>query len=170
MFKELCIKDTPHLRFVRQGLFNPDYELTDGNGLYGVLSYRWFARRQATAYTAAHKWLFDSHLFFSKTISIMDETGAMIGLAEREFFSRIYTLNLKSGFRAIFRRPSIFSRQYIWEAEGYGRLITLENNFPFGLDNDVYIEQTQAPATVIPLLIFLGMHLSVYRRGRRAAR
>ena len=169
MFKELCIKDAPHLWFVRRGLFNREYELTDRTHLYGKLSYQWLSRREAVAQTATQKWSFNLAIF-SRTLTITDETGAIIGEAEREYFSRTYTLNLKSGFRARFHRPSIFSREHIWESEGYGKIATLENNFPFSLDNDVYIEPSQAPPTVIPLLIFLGMHLAVYRRGRRAAR
>lgn len=170
MFKELNINDAPRMWFTRRGFFTREYDLTDHNDVYGTLSYDWLTRRKAFAQTAKQKWAFGFWSMFSRTLTITDEAGAIVGEAEREYFSRTYTLNLKSGFRARFFRPSFFSREYIWESEGYGRLVTLENNFPFALDNDVIIEPNQAPASIIPLLIFFGMHLSIYRRGRRAVR
>ncbi|MFD2872059.1 hypothetical protein ACFS5N_06250 [Mucilaginibacter ximonensis] len=170
MFKELCIKHTPHLWFTRSGWFATEYQLTDGTDIYGVLNYEWFSRNQCDAQTAAHQWHFSFWSLFSRELTITDGNGEVIGSAERELFSNTYTLNLKSGFRARFYRPSIFSRRYLCESEGYGPLITIENNFPFGLNNDVYIEESQAPASVIPLLIFFGMHLTIYRRGRRKRR
>lgn len=170
MFNELNIKDTPHLWFVRRGFFTREYDLTDRTEIYGTLTYDWLTRREATAQTVGHRWAFGFWSIFSRTLTITDETGTIIGEATREYLSRTYTLTLKSGFRARFYRPSFFSREYIWESEGYGKMVTLENNFPFALDNDVIIAPNQAPASIIPLLIFFGMHLSIYRRGRRAVR
>lgn len=159
----------PHLWFVRRGLFDRECELTDHTHLYGKLTYQWLGRRIAVAETAADKWSFKFLSIFPKTLIITNETGAIVGEAKKEYFSRVYTLNLKSGFRARFHRLSIFSREHIWESEGYGKIVTLKNGFPFALANDIYIEPSQTPVKVIPLLIFLGMHLAFYRRGRRAA-
>lgn len=58
MFKELCVKHTPHLWFTRSGWFGREYQLTDRTDIYGLLSYEWFSRNQSDAQTAAHQWHF----------------------------------------------------------------------------------------------------------------
>jgi hypothetical protein len=169
MYKELDSKQVNQLSVIRHGWWGPRYELTDGNNSYGNLSYQGISKRYATVETAAGKWTFSFAALFDRSILITDEKGMVIGESTRDFFSRTRTLKLQSGFTADFYRPSIWSRQYVWQSVGYGKIMTITNRFPFTLTTGVYIEQTQTPAHIIPLLIFLGTHLTILRRRKRAA-
>jgi hypothetical protein len=169
MYDLLDTKKTNELCLVRHGWFSPEYELT-GNaaGSYGKLSYNSLSRRKATAVTAACSWTFKRESFFSRTILIIDQNGVTIGEATRDFFSRRTILTMQTGFRAEFYRPSIWSREYIWESEGYGKVLHI--NCPLlSLKRTVFIDQSMTPAALIPLLIFLGAHLTILRKRRRAA-
>jgi hypothetical protein len=168
MYSQLDTKKTNELFLVRAGLFNPEYLLTDNISDYGKMNFRWFPRVIATAVTAANTWVFKREGGLSRTVLITDTTGATVGKATREIFSRITVLSLQTGFMAKFYRPSIWSRQHVWESDGYGRIIHFRCN-PFGFKNTVYIDQSMAPVSVIPLLIFFGSYLTTLQRRKRAA-
>jgi hypothetical protein len=169
MYKVFDPKQTNQLFLLRNGWLDPNYELTDKTFNYGRLSYNWLSRRTAAAESAEHNWLFKLGFIFSRSITITDENGALIGETYRPFLSRTTTLTLQSGFRADFYRPYFLSREYVWEAEGYGIVLRMKS-YPFLFKDDIYIEQSMTPPAFIPLLIFLGAHLNILRRRRRAAR
>ncbi len=169
MYTTLDTKKTNELLLVRRGWFNPEYELTDNTDSYGKMNYRWFPKVMATATTAASTWGFRREGGLSRTILIIDQTGAVIGKATREIFSRITVLSLQTGFMAKFYRPSIWSREHVWESDGYGKIMHFRCN-PFRFTTTIAIDQSMAPASVIPLLIFFGSYLITLRRRQRAAR
>jgi hypothetical protein len=169
MYTTLDPKQTDQLLLVRHGWFSPEYELTDNTFSYGKLSYSGLSRRRAVAISATNTWLFSYEQLFSRTILITDQTGAIIGRSTREMFNWRRTLVLETSFQADFYRPFLFSREYIWESKDYGTVLRMWN-YPFNLRNKIKIEQTMIPATLILLLMFLGSHLTILRRRRRAAR
>jgi hypothetical protein len=168
MYQELDTTKTNELSLLRHGWWSPEYELTDSVKVYGQLNYSGISKRSATAVTARHTFRFNFEALFSKTILITDENETVIGECTREIFSRTRVLTMNSGFTAEFYRPSFFSREYVWESGGYGKVISVKNNFPFTLTTDVYVYPTKTPAAVIPILIFLGAHLIILRRRKRA--
>jgi hypothetical protein len=169
MYQELDTSKTNELSLLRHGWWSPEYKLTDGVKTYGQISYSGISKRNATAATAAHTFRFNFEELFSRTILITDENNVVIGQCTREFFSRTRVLTLQSGFTASFYRESFFSREYTWESAGFGKVMTIKNNFPFTLTTDVYVYPGKTPAGVIPILIFLGAHLIILRRRKRAA-
>jgi len=168
MYKVLDTKCTNELLLLRKGWFSPEYELTDRADNYGKLLYDGLSRWRARAVTANTTRIFQRQGLFSRTILIMDETGMSIGKATRDLFERRTLLALQTGFQAEFYRPSIWSREYVWESSGYGRIMHIDS-YPFSLKDTIYIDQSMAPPALIPLLIFLGAHLTILRRRRRAA-
>jgi hypothetical protein len=168
MYDILDVNKTSELYLLRQGWFSPEYELTDKVYNYGKLSYHMFSRRKATATTASSTWIFKREGLFSRTILVTDENDVFIGKTTRDWFSRKRLLILQTGFQAEFYRPSIWSREYIWNSEGYGKIMHIISN-PFNLKDTIYIDQSMTPASLIPLLIFLGGHLTILRNRRRAA-
>jgi hypothetical protein len=168
MYKELDVSKTNELSLQRRGWLFPEYTLTDDTANYGMLSYEGLSKRNAIAQVAGHVFRFNFEYFFSRTILITDEKGIVIGKCTREIFSRTRVLTLKTGFSAGFYRPSLFSREHVWESEGYGKIMDITNHFPFGLTTDVHLYQSQTPASVIPLMIFLGAHLIIMKRQKRA--
>jgi len=167
MFATLDIKKTSELYLVRQGWFSPEYMLTDKVYTYGKITFRRFTMCKATAITAAATWIFKRGPILSRRLLITDEIGAIIGRATRELLSRRTVLSLETGFRAEFYRPSVFTPEYVWESEGYGKIMHIKNN-PFSLTATIYIDQSMAPAAVLPLLIFSASYLVILRRRRRS--
>jgi hypothetical protein len=168
MYQELNTTQTAPLILKRYGWWNPQYELTDNTKNYGRLSYNDISKRNATVVTATNTWRFNFAKFFSKTILITDQNGAVIGECTRELLCQRRTLTLQSGFSADLYRASFFSREYIWESAGFGKIMSIKNNFPFTLTTDVSIYPTKTPAAIIPIMIFLGEHLIILQRRRRA--
>ncbi|MDP9048383.1 MAG: hypothetical protein M3N14_09620 [Bacteroidota bacterium] len=169
MFKTFDPTQTSELLLLRHGWLNPEFELTGGTDSYGTLSYNGITRRTAFAESANNRWVFRFKELFSRTILICDQNGVVIGEVTREWFSRRRKLALRTGFRAEFYRPFIFSWNYIWESEGYGQIMEIKR-YPLNLKDVITIKQTMTPPALIPLLIFLGAHLTILRRRRRAAR
>ncbi len=169
MYTTFNPKQTNQLQLIRHGWLDPEYELTDSALSYGKLSYNGLSRRTGIAQSANNKWLFKLGFIFSRSILITDETGALIGETKRELFSRRTALTLQSGFTAEFYRPYFLSREHVWESNGYGTIMRMKS-YPFLFKDDIAIEQSMTPPAIIPLLIFLGSHLTILRRRRRAAR
>jgi len=153
---------------IRKGWFSPDYELTDNVYSYGKITYRRLSMYKATVVTAADTWMFKREGIFSRTLLITNQDGVTLGRATQELFSRKIVFTLQTGFSAEFYRPSIWAREYIWESSGYGKIMHIHSS-PFSLTDTIYIDQSLAPATVIPLLAFLGSYLIILRRKRQAA-
>jgi hypothetical protein len=168
MYSTLDPKSTSELFLVRRGWFNAEYEVTDNVNCYGKLSYNLLSRRKATVVTANSMWMFKCDGIFTRTILILDGNGSLVGKATREFFSRITRLTLETGFQAEFYRPSVWSREYVWESSGYGRILHIKSRL-FSLRDSVYIDQSMTPPAIVPLLIFFGAHLIILRRRRKAA-
>lgn len=168
MYQELEPARTNTLSLLRKGWWSPVYKLTDNVKDYGELSYSGISKRNATAETAHCTIKFSFEAIFSKTILITNNNGEVIGECTREILSRTRNLTLTSGFSARFYRPSFFSREYVWESDGYGKIMTIQNNFPFTLTTDIQLYSTNTPSKVIPLIIFLGAHLIILRRRKRA--
>jgi hypothetical protein len=169
MYKTFAPKQTNQLQLIRHGWLDPEYELTDNTYSYGKLVYNWLSRRTAMAQSADNKWLFKLGFIFSRSILITDENGVSIGKTKRELFSRRTALTLQSGFTAEFYRPYFLSREHVWESNGYGTIMRMKS-YPFLFKDTIAIEQSMTPPALIPLLVFLGAHLTILRRRRRAAR
>ena len=168
MYKKLDTRITTDLFMLRKYIFNPEYKLTNKVDSYGKLFYKWFSVRKATAITADATWLFERKGLFSQTQLIKDESGIVIGELTSGWFSRDHSLTMRNGFSAKFFKPSIWSNRYVWVSEQYGTILSLRK-LPFSFKDTVHIKQSTAPVSIISLLIFLGMHLTVLSRRGRAA-
>jgi len=168
MYKTFDPAQTSELLLTRHGWISPEYELTDNINSYGKLAYNGISRRIAMAESATCKWLFKNGPIFSRTIAITDENDAAIGETRREFFSRRTILTLQSGFTAEFYRPFFFSRELVWQAPGYG-IVLRTKGYPLLYKDMITVEQTMLPPAMVPLLAFLGTHLTILRKRRRAA-
>jgi len=153
---------------IRKGWFSPEYELTDNVYSYGKITYHRLSMYKATVITAADTWGFKREGIFSRTLLITNQDGVTLGRATQELFSRKIVFTLQTGFSAEFYRPSIWSREHFWESVGYGKIMHIYSS-PFSLKDIIYIDQSMAPAALIPLLTFLGSYLIILRRKRQAA-
>ena len=167
MYSVLDTKAVNEFSLIRHGLFNPEYELTDGVNIYGKMSYHWFSQLGTVVESARGTWIFQREKIFVRTIVITDIEGRTIGNVTRGWFSRKSTLSLDTGFQADFYTHSIFSRENIWESSTNGKIIQITSSL-FSTRNDVLITPGTTPANLIPLLIFLGKHLIILRRRRKS--
>jgi hypothetical protein len=165
----LDTKKTSELFLVRKGWLSPSYELTDNAYVYGTMTYNGLSRRRAAIKTAHAEWLLRWMGPFTRTVTIADESGAEIGKAVRGWFTHTVSLTMNSGFKAEFRKAGFFSREFIWTADGCGTVMQIKS-YPFSFKDTVTISSSMAPQAIIPLLIFLGGHLIILRRRRKAAR
>lgn len=168
MFDILDTKHRTELFLVRKGWFTPIYELTDDAGTYGRMEYSGLFRRSAIVTTAETTRLFNWPGPFTRTVIITDGTGAEIGRAVRGWFSHTVSLTMQTGFKARFGKAGAFSPDYIWEADGCGKVMEIMS-YPLRCKDTVNISSSMAPQAIVPLLIFLGEHLIILRRRRKAA-
>ncbi|MDB4919077.1 hypothetical protein [Mucilaginibacter sp.] len=168
MFKALDTKKVSEFFMIRKGWFSPEYELTDNVYTYGKITYHRLSMHKATVVTATDTWMFKREGVFSRTLLITDQDSVTVGRATQELFSRRIVFTLQTGFSAEFYRPSIWSREYIWESGDYGKIMHIHSSF-FSLKDTIYIDQSMVPVTLIPLLTFLGSYLIILRRRRKAA-
>jgi hypothetical protein len=168
MYKTLDTKTNSRLFIVRQGWLSPQYNLTDDADSYGTMSYSGLSRRKAFVKTAVAAWIFNWMGPFSRSVTITDQDGTSLGTASRGWFTLKVTLTLQTGFQAEFYRPSLWSQEYIWTSDGCGKILQIDNRL-FSLKDSVSMESSMVPQAIIPLLIFLGEHLIILRRRRKAA-
>ena len=169
MYQTLDPKKVKELFIIRRSWFDGAYELTDNaNNSYGLMTYTNFFRRTAVAVTATRQWTFSRGEFLSRTLLITDADGLPVGKAKRELFSTKTTLTLETGFICEFSRPSIWSRCYVWEAPGCGKIMHIRGRL-FSRTGKVYIDNNMAPESIVPLLIFFGTYMMILRRRRKAA-
>lgn len=168
MYAQLDIKNTPELNIERHGWLNPEYELTGSGYSYGKMAYNGISRREVAVQTAADTWLFSFKDFFGRAI-LITHNGEIAGEVTRDWLSRRHRLTMKDGFTAEFYRPLLWQRDYVWESGSYGTIMHIWSTI-FTLNTTVLVEQSNAPTSVILLLSFLGIHLNILRKRRRAAR
>ena len=166
MFSKLNSKINTSLGLVRDGLFSRHYVLKDGTATYGEMSFHtpWVVFVE----TAESKLTMAPAGLFSRTINILDIGDQIIGTAHRPWLSRKVNLTLQTGFKAIFYRRNLFSRTYVWEADGIGEVLEISSSI-FSWTDNITVQNTMAPQSVIPTLIFLGRFLITLRRRKRAA-
>lgn len=166
MFSKLNTKINTSLALVRDGLFSRHYVLKDDSAVFGEMN---FHTPWVVFFETAHaKLTLAPAGLFSRTINILDKGDQVIGTAHRPWLSRKVNLTLQTGFKAIFYRRNIFSCEYTWEADGIGEVLQISSSI-FSWTDTVTIQNSMAPQTVIPTLIFLGRFLITLRRRKRAA-
>ena len=168
MYSILDKKNTNELYLVRKGWFSREIELKDDAYSYGKIIYHRLSKHIGTVITASNTYIFKRAYNSYRYTSVTDENGVIIGTASRDLFSRITTLSLQSGFVAKFYKPSIWSLHYTWESEAYGNVMHIDSH-PFSLKDTVNIDQSLAPASLIPLLSFFGSYLLILKRRRNTA-
>ncbi|WP_299287691.1 hypothetical protein [uncultured Mucilaginibacter sp.] len=157
----------PNLKIIRTRWFRANFKLTDGKATYGELVYPYFFSKKAVVKTASASWVFRQK-FFSRTISITDENSLNVGELRMKWFGRSAKLHLKNGPVFSFTRPWFFIRQYFWLDNQQEQIASLKPHF-FSRTIDVSFGKNLQSDTLPLLLVFLGTHLIVLKRRRRAA-
>lgn len=159
------------LSIIKHGFFNNSYEISDGQFLYGKVSYRLFSRCRAVVETADGAWTFSRKQLFSRTIIISKGGGEIIGEVTRGFFSQTSELKLYNGFEASFAHTSFLPVEFTWSNSAYGEMLKIRGRiFAFYNTVKITINSPGRPIAETPLLAFLSIHLLLLRQRRKAAR
>ncbi|RYZ98635.1 MAG: hypothetical protein EOP47_18870 [Sphingobacteriaceae bacterium] len=168
MFTPYSNRNIATLFMVRHGWVNPEYELTDKVYSYGKLRYKWIsARRRAFTETANENWQFRFEGFWKTSLLITNNNDEVIGKLTMKPFKRKAQLLMNNGFAAAFRRTSFWRSKHVWESDINGPILRIHCP-AFSSTDHITVEQSTAPADLIPLLVFLGIHLIIISKQREA--
>lgn len=154
-------------KMIRKGWSRGSIELTDGKATYDELSYPFFFRKKASVKTASNLWTFQQK-FFSRTIFATEANSLAVGELNLKWFSKSTEFHLDNGSMFTFSRPSFWKRQYFWLDDQQEQVATIKPYF-FSRTMDISFEENLQSDTLPLLLAFLGTHLIILKRRRRAA-
>ncbi len=157
---------TTELKLTAQGWFRPSYELTDGQFVYGKLSYQGWFRRVAIAETAATTWTFRFEGFWGRKINISTENG-VIGQLKIGMWGKA-SLLMNDGFEAELVRDTIWKPSFVWSTTRFGEVVKLKQK-GFTRSLSITLDPNTSKIELVPMLCFLGAHLIFLRQQQAAA-
>ncbi|GAB3930482.1 hypothetical protein [Mucilaginibacter myungsuensis] len=160
------------LTVIRHGFVRPCYTLTDGQFVYGKLSYTGWFKPTGVLETATNSWHITPKGLFSRTLYIsMPDVDQVIGEVRPELWGRKIKLEMTNGFDAFFTMKKVFSRTYTMMNAQHGDLFDIETKLwkmktPFKISFDPIVSKA---VTDMPLLFLLGIYLVLMRQQQAAA-
>lgn len=159
------------LSVLRHGFFRPWFELTDGQFLYGKLTYLSSFKKVCVIETAQGEWIIKRKGFMSRTLFIQQPEDVNIGTLIPETWNRNVGLNMNDGFEAMYTNKTIFSRTNTLISNQYGDILDIKAALwswkkPFIVTIDLNL-QKDIPA--LPLLTMLGVSLILWKQSQAAA-
>lgn len=163
---------TTELFVARHKLFFPYFELTDGQFIYGKLSYQNNFRRHAVIETVAGRWTVKTKGLMKRNLLINEGEDKTIGTLIPATWKRDVVLEMDNGFKATFLYKKFFARSLTLNHEIYGDILNLRQEWwsfkkPFTLIYNPSININNLPS--IPLLASIGMHLTIIRQQQAAS-
>jgi hypothetical protein len=163
---------TNELYIVRYKWFNPYFELTDGQFVYGRLSYKNNFKRNGIIETADSIITLKPKGWFKRNLVINEGEDETIGTLIPETWKRDVTLEMDNGFKATYRYKKLFSRSFTLTHELYGDILNLNQMWwsfgkPFTATIEVASKISGMPS--IPFLALTGLHLTLLRQQQAAA-
>jgi len=161
------------LTLVRHGFFCCWYKLTDGQFMYGKITYIKRFMPVVLLEVAGKSWQVASKSIFSNTLIItLPDTGEQIAQVKPDTWARKTRLEMESGFAGTFTSKSIFSRTYTFTNESMGDIFNIEQMLwklktPFKVTFDQGFVKTLPD---MPLLLLVGAYTMLLRQQQAAAR
>nr|WP_294944537.1 hypothetical protein [uncultured Mucilaginibacter sp.] len=162
---------TNELFITRHKWFFPYYELTDGQFVYGKLSYKSHWRRYAIIETAEGLWTIKHKGWFKCAMLLNQGEDETIGTIEPQRWKRDTLLKLDSGFEATYLYKKLFTKALTLTNDAQGDMLQIIQK-PFGVKTPFKIMLDALPQKVklnIPLLALIGVNLILLRQAQAAA-
>lgn len=159
------------LTVIRHGFFRPWYELTDGQFMYGKLSYMGWLRRMAVLQTAHTNWQIAPKGLFSRVLYINSSAAENIGSVKPEVWTRKIKLSMNNGFEGIFTTKKVFCRTFTFTNDQNGDMFSVTPNI-WKFKTPFSISFTQDMSKIIPELpmyMLTGVYLVLLRQQQAAA-
>lgn len=155
---------------IRHGWFRPWYELTDGQFIYGKLTYPGWLKRKAMLETAGDSWMIVPKGAFSR-IMYINKSDNIIGEIKPETWTRRINITMNNGFTAIFITKKILSRIFTFSNDQFGDMFNIDPKVwkfttPFRITfNQSYLKTIPD----MPLHMLVGIYLVLLRQQHAAA-
>ena len=162
---------TSELFITRHKWMFPYYELTDGQFVYGKMSYKGSFKRYAIIETAQGIWTIKRKGLFNRSLLLNRNEEETIGTITPEIWKRNVAIRLDNGFEAAYQYKKLFTRSFSLMSETLGDILHITQK-PFGIKKPltVTVEPIKQKFDVnIPLLIFVGVHIILLRQAQAAA-
>jgi len=163
---------TSELMVSRHKWFFPYYELTDGQFVYGKLSYKSSFKRYAVIETAQGTWTVKRQGFFDRTLLINRNEDETIGTLKPATWKRNIDIQMNDGFTATYLYKKLFAKSLTLTSDALGDVLQVTQR-PFGFKtpfaitlNKIYQQQNMPP---LPLLILIGVSMTLMRQQQQAA-
>ncbi|WP_184549400.1 hypothetical protein [Mucilaginibacter sp. FT3.2] len=170
-YRSFDLLRTNQLSIVRNGFFKPSFELTDGQFVYGKLSYASVLKTRTTLETAQKTWIVKRKGIFNRSLLIIDSNEMELGVVTPELLSRKVNLNMSDGFTATYLNKKMFTRTFSLTNDQYGDILDIKTSLwgfkkPFKVSVD--LDKLKAIADM-PLLVLLGVNLILLKQAQAAA-
>ncbi|MBD1394727.1 hypothetical protein [Mucilaginibacter glaciei] len=163
---------TAELFVKRHKWFFPYFELTDGQFVYGKLSYKNNYKRYAIIETADGFWTIKMKGLLKRNLLINKGDDETIGTLIPATWKRDILLEMENGFKATYLYKKFFARSLTLSHDMYGDIINLKQEWwsfskPFTVTYDPSVKTNDMPP--IPLLALIGLHLTLIRQAQAAS-
>ncbi|OOQ59559.1 hypothetical protein [Mucilaginibacter pedocola] len=162
---------TTELFITKNKWFYPYYELTDGQFIYGKLSYKGHWRRHAVIETADGLWTVKQKGWFKRAMLINRNEDETIGTMEPQTWKRDTLIKLDDGFEGNYLYKKLFTNAVTLVSDTEGDILRIATK-AFGIKKPFTIEVDPSPKKVklnIPLLVLAGVNLILLRQAQAAA-
>jgi hypothetical protein len=171
-FRSFELVKTNELFVTRHKWFFPYYELTDGQFVYGKLSYHSSFRRHAVIEAAQGTWTVKHKGWFKKGLLINRGEDDTVGNLIPETWKRNINLKMDDGFEAVFLYKKLFTTTFTLNHDMYGDILNIKQKAfgikkPFVLNYDQALKVNNMPP--IPLLALIAINLILIRQTQSHA-
>ncbi|GAA3979463.1 hypothetical protein [Mucilaginibacter dorajii] len=162
---------TNELTVTRNGFFRPCFELTDGQFIYGNLSYANLWKTTMILESAQKKWIIKRKGILSRSLLVKDINEMQIGIVTPEILSRKVKLSMNDGFEAMYLNKKLFTRTFSLTSDQSGDILDIKTTLwgfkkPFTILVDLD-KLNKIPN--MPLLALLGVNLILIKQAQAAA-
>ncbi|GGH07156.1 hypothetical protein [Mucilaginibacter phyllosphaerae] len=171
-YKQLDQLRAHQLTIVKKGFWYPDFELTDGQYVYGRLSYSSNFNRNAIIETPQGTWTIKRKGWFKRALLLNKGENENIGTLTPQTWKRDFNLYMDSGFEATYLYKKMFSKSLTITNDSLGDMLEISLqafNFkqPYAVTFCQVLKQDQVPS--LPLITLIGLHIILLRRQQAAA-
>jgi hypothetical protein len=162
---------TSELFITRHKWFYPYYELTDGQFVYGKLSYKNHWRRYAIIETADGRWTIKHKGWFKCAMLLNQNEDETIGTIEPQRWKRDTLIKMDNGFEANYLYKKLFTKALTLSNAAQGDMLQIIAK-AFSIKTPFKITIDPSPQKVklnIPLLALIGVNLILLRQAQAAA-
>lgn len=166
-FKDFSLLRTNELQVIKDGLFKPSYEVTDGQFCYGKIDHPWKFKKNSLLKLASGTWVLQRRGLFSRTRDVYSPDNENIGAFTSSIWPRKASLVMNNGFEASLSKKSTFSFTYNWTNMQQGDIMRIETNL-WRINKPLKIVLTAGVSHTLPelpLLTLLGVHFVLLQKG-----